>query len=108
MKRKLSAADRPEFRRDVAKMMKGLDSKVAPSLSSDMVILCLRAEDFRMADNVIWELEANKSAVRPDIQCNGCKSVVAMSNHAYENYSKMDKKPRICCTRCIESLTNQE
>lgn len=97
--RKPTAADRPQFRRDVAKMMGELNVGVA-EIAPDVVLLCTRASDFDPADNVLWENEANKSAVRADVLCFGCKSVMAMSNHAYERYSGLDKKPRVVCIRC--------
>ncbi len=97
--RKPTAADRPQFRRDVAKMMGELNVGVA-AISPDAVILCTRASDFDPADNVLWEDVANKSAVRSDVQCFGCQSPMAMSNHAYECYSALDKKPRVICIQC--------
>lgn len=97
--RKPTAADRPQFRRDVAKMLGDLNVGVT-EISPDVTILCTRAGDFDPADNVLWEDEANKSAVRSDVQCFGCKSTMAMSNHAYERYSAFDKKPRVVCIQC--------
>jgi len=84
-------------------MVEKLDVQVGEPESAD-VILCSRAADFDPASNVLWELEANRSAVRPDVRCLACKSVVAMSNHAYERYCAMDDKPRICCTVCLPTL----
>jgi hypothetical protein len=99
---KPTAADRPQFRRDVAKMM--VDLGVGVGEPDDAVILCTRADDFDPASNVLWENEANKSAVRPDVRCSTCKHNVALSNHAYARYCALDKKPRICCTACLPTL----
>ncbi len=104
MKRKPTAADRPQFRRDVAKMMGELNVGVA-EIAPDMTILCTRAADFDPASNVLWENEANKSAVRPDVRCSTCNETVAMSNHAYGRYAALDKKPRVCCLQCVTSLS---
>jgi len=98
-KRKPTAADRPQFRRDMAKMMGELKVGVA-EIEPDMVLLCTRASDFDPSQNVLWENTANKSAVRSDVQCFGCKSAMAMSNHAYERYTALDKKPRVVCIQC--------
>jgi hypothetical protein len=87
----------------MAKMMETLNVEVG-EVSANAVILCSRAEDFNPAANVLWELDGNKSAVRQDVVCYGCKSAVAMSNHIYGRYTAMDKKPRVCCTRCAGSL----
>jgi hypothetical protein len=103
MARKPTAADRPQFRRDVAKMIGELGVKSA-EVSPDMVILVTRASDFEPESNVLWELEANKSSVRSDVVCSTCKNTVAMSNDAYGKYSAFDRKPRICCTVCLPSL----
>lgn len=103
MKKKLTAADRPQFHRDAAKMMDGLDIQIGEP-DAAAVILCSRAVDFDPETNVLWELEANKSAVRPDVHCSTCDSVVALSNHVYARYLVMDKKPRICCTACLPTL----
>lgn len=73
-------------------------------LEPDMVILCTRAEDFDPADNILWELDINKSAVRHDVRCDECKHPVALSNHTYGRYVALDKKPRVCCSRCVNSL----
>lgn len=100
MTRKPSAADRPQFRRDVAKMLGDMNVGVA-EIAPNMTILCTRASDFDPADNVLWEDVANKSAVRPDVHCSGCKSPMAMSNHAYARYSAMDKKPNVICLQCV-------
>ena len=78
MKKKLTAADRPQFHRDAAKMMDGLDIQIGEP-DAAAVILCSRAVDFDPETNVLWELEANKSAVRPDVHCSTCDSVVALS-----------------------------
>ncbi len=101
--KKPTAADRPEFRRGVAKMMKESNIGVA-EITPDAVIVCTRANEFDPASNILWEDEANRSAVRPDVHCFGCKSVVAMSNHAYARYSAFDKKPRVVCVHCVESM----
>jgi hypothetical protein len=101
MKRpKPTAADRPQFRRDVADAMDRLGVKVGV-LGPAAVLLCVRAADFDPATNVLWEDEANQIAVRPDVHCSTCKSVVALSDESYGQYSALDKKPRICCTACL-------
>ena len=99
-KKKLTAADRPQFRREMADMMSSLGVQVA-EISPDVVVCCQRAADFHPNDNVLWELEANKSAVRENVHCAGCKSPLAMSNHAYARYSALDKKPRTVCVQCM-------
>jgi hypothetical protein len=104
-KRKPTAADRPQFRRDVLDMMQKLGVQVG--VPEDAVILCTRAEDFDPADNVLWELEANRSAVRPDVHCFKCQAVMAMSNDAYGRYCALDKKPRVCCIQCMAELVKQ-
>jgi hypothetical protein len=103
MARKPTAADRPQFRRDMVDMMSKLDVQVG-EVSPDAVILVSRGEGFRPSDNVLWELSGNKSSVRSDVVCSSCKKTVAMSNHTYERYTALDRKPRICCTRCVETL----
>jgi len=100
--KKPSAADRPQFRRDVAKMMGDLGVKVGEP--DDAVILCTRAEDWDPASNVLWENEANRSFVRDDVQCSTCNQTVVLSNHAYKRYLALDKKPRICCLACLPTL----
>ena len=105
-KRKLTAADRPQFRRDMVEMIKTLNVEVG-EVAPDMVILVTRAEDFDPSENSLWELDGNKSAVRPGVVCSECKSTVVMSNHTYGRYAILDKKPRICCARCIGSLTEK-
>ncbi len=98
-----TAGDRPQFRRDVAKVLDALGAEIGEA-APDATILCAHAEDFDPADNVLWELHGNKSAVRADVKCSECKSAVAMSNHTYSQYASMDKKPRVCCTRCVALL----
>ncbi len=83
-------------------MMGDLGVKVGEP--ADAVILCTRDSDFDPAGNVLWEDEANKSAVRSDVRCSTCSHNVALSNHAYARYRALDKKPRICCTRCVSTL----
>ena len=74
----------------------------------DAMIVCTRAEDFDPADNVLWEFEANRSAVRSDVHCFKCSAVMAMSNDAYGKYVKADKKPRVCCVQCMAELVERE
>ncbi len=105
-KNKPKASDRPQFRRDVAKIMEALGVQVGEPDSAG-VILCTRASEFDPATNVLWEDPANKSAVRPDVQCSTCKQTVALSNHAYERYRALDKKPRICCSACLPTLLKE-
>ena len=102
-KRKPTAADRPQFRRDAAALMERLGAQVGEP-DSAAVILCSHASEFDPASNVLWEDEANKSAVRADVHCTACNGQVAMSNHAYDRSRAMDKRPRICCTRCLPAL----
>lgn len=104
--KKPTAADRPQFRRDVADMMQRLGVQVG--VPEDAVILCTRAEDFDPSHNVLWELEANKSAVRPDVLCMACKSPMAMSNELYGRYVKADKKPKVCCPQCMVEIVKRE
>jgi hypothetical protein len=105
--RKLTAADRPEFRRDLAKMIKELGVGTA-DLDQEMTIICVRAADFNPNHNVLWELDANKSAVRNDVHCFGCNSTLAMSNEAYGRYSAFDKKPRASCVQCMLEVVKRE
>jgi hypothetical protein len=88
-------------------MMEALDVQVG-EVDSSAVICCSRASDFDPDSNVLWEDEANKSAVRPDVLCFVCKSVMAMSNHAYARYVALDKKPRVCCVQCMGTLLKDE
>jgi hypothetical protein len=97
--KKPTAADRPQFRRDVANMMEALNVQVS-EVNSEAIVLCTRASDFDPDDNVLWENEANKSAVRADVHCFSCQSPLAMSNHMYERYTALDKRPRACCVQC--------
>lgn len=101
-----TAADRPQFRRDMVKMMSTLKAEVG-EVSPETTILCSHKDDFDPADNVLWEHEANKSAVRADVHCMGCSSLVAMSNHAYARFKTFDRKPRVCCTRCVNRLKEE-
>jgi hypothetical protein len=87
-------------------MIGDLGAKVG-EVTPDVVILVTRAEDFDPADNVLWELEGNKSFVRSDVVCSTCKNTVAMSNDAYGKYSTFDRKPRVCCTACLPSLVGE-
>jgi hypothetical protein len=103
MRKRPTAADRPQFRRDVLGLMEKLDVHVGEP-DEATVILCTRADDFDPASNVLWEREDNQSAVRPGIVCSTCKQTVALSNHAHGRYLALDKKPRICCTRCLPSF----
>ena len=105
--KKPTAADRPEFRRNVANMMDKLDVQVG-EIDQDALIVCTRASDFNPADNILWELEANRSAVRSDVHCFSCKSGMAMSNDAYAKYTRLDKKPRVCCVQCLTQIVERE
>lgn len=105
--KKPTAADRPEFRRRALETMKKLDVEV-DDITPDKVIICIRASEFNPDDNILWELEENKSAVRPDVHCAGCKSEMAMSNHAYAAYAGFDKKPRVMCLPCLLELSKTE
>ena len=105
--KKQTAADRPEFRRDLAEMVQKLDIK-AGEVNQDAMVVCTRAADFNPQDNVLWELEANKSAVRNDVHCIGCKSPMAMSNDTYGKYTALDKKPRVCCVHCLMGIVERE
>ena len=87
-------------------MMQELGVRPA-TLDQGMVIVCTRAADFDPADNVLWELDANKSAVRSDIHCSGCGSILAMSNDAYARYTALDKKPKACCIQCLPALAQR-
>jgi len=106
-KKKFSAADRPQFRRDVAAEIAKLGVEVG-AIGPDTVVLCTRAEDFDPSSNVLWELEANKSQVRKDVVCSFCRHIVALSNEAYARYRMLDRKPRVCCERCIPRLAIPE
>jgi hypothetical protein len=105
--KKPTAADRPQFRRDVEDMVSKLGIQ-PKEISQDAIVVCTRAADFDPADNVLWELEANKSVVRLDVHCIGCKSPMAMSNHAYARYSALDKKPKVCCIQCMVEMVERE
>ena len=102
--KKPTAADRPQFRRDAAKMVETLGIQVG-DVDSAAVVCCLRAADFSPDDNILWENEANKSAVRNDVHCLVCKSPLAVSNHTYARYLALDKKPRTCCVQCIGQIS---
>ena len=97
--------DRHKFREAlrplVAKMEVG-------AMTSDVVLLCTRASDFDPDSNSLWELEANKSAVRQDVRCSGCGSALAVSNGAYANYTAMDKRPRASCMQCVLDVAKEE
>jgi hypothetical protein len=105
--KKPTAADRPQFRRDVAKLMNALDIQVS-EVTPEAIVLCVRAADFDPADNVLWENEANKSSARDDVQCFNCKNTLAMSNHLYAQYKSLDKRPRVCCVRCAVEVLRSE
>ena len=105
--KKPTAADRPQFRRDVAGMIRKLDVQVG-EINQDVMVVCTRAADFNPADNILWELKANQSAVRNDVFCIGCKSPLAMSNDAYERYTNLDKKPSVCCVQCMVEIVERE
>lgn len=104
VKKKPRAADRPQFRREMRALMEKLKPEIG-EVSSNSMVLCAHADDFEPADNVLWELEGNRSSVRKDVHCFKCGGAVAMSNHLYAGYQKLDKKPRVCCGRCFPSLT---
>jgi len=100
-RKKPTAADRPDFRRFMRGMIGALDIKPA-EISSDMTILATRAANFDPADNVLWEDEANKSAIRTDVHCAQCQAVMVMSHHAYGRWKALDKKPNVVCLQCAE------
>ena len=103
-RKKLTAADRPDFRREMGKMIAKHDIQPA-EITPEVMILCSRAEDFDPETNVLWELHGNKSEVRPGVLCVECKRAVAMSHDAFAKYSAFDKKPRVCCLQCaVRSL----
>ncbi len=107
MRKKPTAADRPEFRRGVADIVQKLGIKAAP-ITQDVMLVCTRAADFDPADNVLWEFEANRSAVRSDVHCFKCESPMAMSNEAYGKYLVLDKKPKVCCVQCMVEIVERE
>lgn len=108
MRKRPTAADRPQFRRDVVDMIRTLGVQQG-ELDPGMAIVCTRASDFDPADNVLWEHEANRSAVRPDVRCVNCASVVAMSHDAYGRYGRLDRKPKVYCLQCmVEVLKRRE
>jgi hypothetical protein len=98
--KKPTAADRPQFRRDMADLMQKLGVRLG-KIGQDVMVVCTRAADFDPDSNVLWELEANRSAVRDDVHCLTCKSPLAMSNEAYARYLSLDKKPKVCCVQCM-------
>jgi hypothetical protein len=77
-------------------------------VDQSVMLVCTRAADFDPADNVLWELEANRSAVRPEVLCIGCQSPMAMSNDAYGKYVQLDKKPKVCCVQCVSELMTKD
>jgi len=81
-------------------MMERLGIRAA-EITPETTLVCTRASDFNPADNVLWEDPANRSAVRPDVACDRCKQVVAMSRYAYERWSAMDRKPGVLCPQCV-------
>lgn len=87
-------------------MMEDLGVQVA-ELDPEMTIVCSRAADFNPEHNVLWELDANKSAVRDDVRCFACGSTVAMSNDAYGKYQVFDKKPKACCLQCMTEMVQR-
>lgn len=100
MKRHPTAADRSEFHRAVRDLVEKLDMQPG-ELAPDVTVVCVRAADFDPADNVLWELDANKSAVRTDVVCKTCKSQLAMSNNAYGRWLVLDRKPTTLCAQCM-------
>ncbi len=107
MRRKLTAADRPEFRRQVAELVQQLGIEQG-AIGPDVMVVCTRAADFDPGQNVLWELEANRSAVRPDVLCCACQSPLAMSNDAYGRYRALDRKPKVCCLQCMPGIVERE
>lgn len=85
-------------------MLSDLNVGVA-KISSDVTVVCTRASDFDPVSNILFELEANRSAVRPDVHCFKCASVMVMSNDAYARYAALDKKPRVTCLQCLVEST---
>lgn len=70
----------------------------------EALVVCTRAQDFDPRDNVLWEFEANRSQVRPEVRCFKCESPLAMSNELYGKYGAADRKPRVCCLQCMAEL----
>ena len=99
-KRKITAADRPQFRRDFRALMDKLKPEIG-ELTQDATMVCQKARDFDPSSNKLWELEVNHSAPRSDVRCAGCKEPLAVSNHAYARYKAMDKKPQTMCIECM-------
>jgi len=108
MRRRFSAADRPAFRRDVAKAFDDHNIGVGDMTEPGIVVVCARAADFDPETNVLWENEANRSAVRPDVLCQDCKSPLAMSHHAYAQYRAQDRKPKVLCVQCLQRVVSLE
>jgi len=106
VRRRFSAADRPAFRRDVAKAFDDHNVGVGDMTEPGIVVVCVRGQDFDPQTNVLWELEANRSAVRPDVLCQDCKSPLAMSHHAYGQYTALDKKPKVMCVQCMQRVVS--
>ena len=72
------------------------------------LLVCMSAEEFDPATNILWEDEANKSAARSDVHCSTCKKPVAMSNYLYARYMAMDKRSPVCCSKCLPKLLEVE
>ena len=106
MRKRFTAADRPEFRRQVGELLSKTGAEVG-ELTSDVSIICSKAKDFDPADNVLWELKANKSAARPDVLCVRCKAPLAMSNHNYSRWSSLDQKPKTYCVECALGVVSK-
>src|SRR2546423_1653279 len=81
--------DKDEFKKRLAAFFE--ESKVQPirKLEPGMVMVCTRGRDFDPKTNDLWDHWANRSAIRDDVRCCGCCEALAVSNWAYEQYSKM-------------------
>lgn len=81
-------------------MIERLKMEVGNVADSDFIITS-RVEDFDMSSNEVWELEANKSFPR-DVFCHFCKKQMVMSNGAFAEYEKLEKKPGVLCIHCLK------
>ena len=97
--------DRRKFREALRPLVAKMEVGV---MTSNVVLVCMRAADFDPDSNALWELEANKSAVRQDVRCSGCGSALAVSNAAYATYTAMDKRPKASCMQCVISMAEKE
>lgn len=99
----MATIDRDEFHREIEQLVEKLGVKTVQELNPEMVILVSPAKDFDPAtDKYLWQLPDNQSAVR-DVYCSSCKAQVAMSNWMYRKYAAMEKKPKVCCTNCVQN-----